>query len=119
MGVKVGSGDFKYEAVDVWPTLPNGARLIETPGVAVDSQDDIYSKMEQTPRIASCYENCPVANVNHYALCYAKQNEDNNVRNQKNPLNEKTTLQEAQGAVNSVRGILPARRRGIFHCRLL
>ena len=48
MGAKVGSGDFKYEAVDVWPTLPNGARLIETPGVAVDSQDEIYSFSRNT-----------------------------------------------------------------------
>ena len=48
MGVKVGSGDFKYEAVDVWPTLPNGARLIETPGVAVNSQDEIYSFSRNT-----------------------------------------------------------------------
>ena len=35
-----------------------------------------HSKIEQTPRIASRYENCPVANVNHYALCYAEQNEE-------------------------------------------
>jgi DNA-binding beta-propeller fold protein YncE len=38
----VGSSKFKYEALDQWPTLPEGARLIETPGVAVDSKDQIY-----------------------------------------------------------------------------
>ena len=41
MGVTVGTGNFKYEAVDSWTNLQNGARLIETPGVAVDSQDEI------------------------------------------------------------------------------
>ena len=43
MSVQLGSGEFKYEAVDVWPTLPWDSRLIETPGVAVDSQDEIYT----------------------------------------------------------------------------
>ena len=43
MSVQIGSGDFKYEAVDGWPTLPKDSRLIETPGVAVDSQDEIYA----------------------------------------------------------------------------
>ena len=43
MSVQIGSGDFKYEAVDVWPTVPKDSRLIETPGVAVDSQDEIYA----------------------------------------------------------------------------
>lgn len=42
MSAIVGSGNFKYEALDQWPTLPEGARLIETPGVAVDSKDQIY-----------------------------------------------------------------------------
>ena len=43
MSAIVGSGDFRYEALDQWPTLPEGAKLIETPGVAVDSQDEIYA----------------------------------------------------------------------------
>ena len=43
MSAIVGEGNFKYEALDTWPTLPEGARLIETPGVAVDSQDEIYA----------------------------------------------------------------------------
>ena len=42
MSVQLGSGEFKYEAVNVWPTLPKDSRLIETPGVAVDSHDEIY-----------------------------------------------------------------------------
>tara|TARA_B100001123_G_scaffold91662_1_gene105547 strand:- start:26442 stop:27395 length:954 start_codon:yes stop_codon:yes gene_type:complete len=42
MSVQLGSGEFRYEAVNVWPTLPKDSRLIETPGVAVDSHDEIY-----------------------------------------------------------------------------
>ena len=42
MSITVGSGDFKYEAMDQWPILPPGVNLIETPGVAVDSQDRVY-----------------------------------------------------------------------------
>ena len=43
MSVTLGSGNFKYEALDSWPSLPDGAKFIETPGVAVDSQDEIYT----------------------------------------------------------------------------
>ena len=46
--VTVGIGNFKYEAVDPWPTLPDGATLIERPGVAVDSQDEIYTFSRNT-----------------------------------------------------------------------
>ena len=48
MSVTVGTGNFKYEAVDSWPTLPGGATLIETPGVAVNSQDEIYTFSRNT-----------------------------------------------------------------------
>ena len=48
MSVTVGTGNFKYEAVDSWPILPGGATLIETPGVAVDSQDEIYTFSRNT-----------------------------------------------------------------------
>ena len=48
MSVTVGTGNFKYEAVDSWPMLPGGATLIETPGVAVDSQDEIYTFSRNT-----------------------------------------------------------------------
>ncbi len=43
MGAILGEGDFRYEHVLDWHKLPEGARLIETPGVAVDSQDDVYA----------------------------------------------------------------------------
>ena len=43
MGAILGEGDFRYEHVLDWHKLPEGARLIETPGVAVDSQDDVYT----------------------------------------------------------------------------
>ena len=33
----------KYEHIIDWHKMPEGARLIETPGVAVDSQDDVYA----------------------------------------------------------------------------
>lgn len=42
MSAILGSGKFKYEALDIWPTLPDGAKLIETPGVAVNSQDEVF-----------------------------------------------------------------------------
>ncbi|MDP6402388.1 MAG: peptidyl-alpha-hydroxyglycine alpha-amidating lyase family protein [SAR202 cluster bacterium] len=42
MTTVIGSGDFKYEALESWQKLPDGVNLIETPGVAVDSQDEIY-----------------------------------------------------------------------------
>ena len=48
MSAIVGSGDFRYEALDQWPTLPEGANLTETPGVAVDSQDEIYAFSRNT-----------------------------------------------------------------------
>ena len=51
MSATIGSGNFKYEALDSWPTLPGGARLQETPGVAVDSRDQVYifSRNEKNP----------------------------------------------------------------------
>ena len=42
MSVILGSGKFKYEALDIWPTLPDRAKLIETPGVAVNSRDEVF-----------------------------------------------------------------------------
>ncbi|MCI0796285.1 MAG: hypothetical protein J4O08_03295 [Chloroflexi bacterium] len=51
MSAIIGSGNFKYEALDSWPILPNEARLQETPGVAVDSRDQVYifSRNEDNP----------------------------------------------------------------------
>ena len=43
MSVILGSGSFKYEAVDKWEKLPEGYRLVETPGVAVNSRDEVYA----------------------------------------------------------------------------
>ena len=43
MSAILGSGEFKYEALDEWERLPRGVRLIETPGVAVNSQDRVYA----------------------------------------------------------------------------
>ena len=38
MATVVGSGEFRYEAIEKWPDLPDGRRLIETPGVAVQPE---------------------------------------------------------------------------------
>ena len=43
MGAILGEGDFRYEHNTDWAKLPEGARFIEVPGVAVDSQDDVYA----------------------------------------------------------------------------
>ena len=43
MSVMLGSGSFRYEALDQWEKLPDGVNLIETPGVAVDSGDRVYA----------------------------------------------------------------------------
>lgn len=43
MNAILGSGSFKYEALDRWHKLPQGVQLIETPGVAVDSKDQVYA----------------------------------------------------------------------------
>lgn len=36
------NGEFQYEALDVWEQLPKGIKLLECPGVAVDSLDQVY-----------------------------------------------------------------------------
>ena len=38
----LGTGTFTYEALDQWEMLPDGVRLIDCPGVAVDSRDQVY-----------------------------------------------------------------------------
>lgn len=43
MNVKVGSGEFTYEALESWQNLPQGMKLVETPGVAVNSRDEVYA----------------------------------------------------------------------------
>ncbi len=42
MGTMVGYGNFVYEALEEWEQLPEGWSLKECPGVAVDSQDNIF-----------------------------------------------------------------------------
>ncbi|HEX3870779.1 MAG TPA: peptidyl-alpha-hydroxyglycine alpha-amidating lyase family protein [Pirellulales bacterium] len=42
MSVHIGSGQFTYEALADWESLPDGMRLIECPGVAVDADDQLY-----------------------------------------------------------------------------
>ena len=37
-----GSGDFRYTFVEDWAKLPDGMTFQESPGVAVDSQDNVY-----------------------------------------------------------------------------
>ncbi len=37
-----GYGGFQYEYVPDWPKLPEGHQLVECPGVAVDSQDNVF-----------------------------------------------------------------------------
>ncbi len=37
-----GSGDFRYKFVDGWAKLPDGMAFHECPGVAVDSQDNVF-----------------------------------------------------------------------------
>ncbi len=43
MAVILGEGDFRYEALAEWEKLPDGMELLETPGVAVDSKDQVYA----------------------------------------------------------------------------
>ena len=42
MGAILGEGDFKYEALGSWETLPEGIKMMDTPGVAVSSKDEVY-----------------------------------------------------------------------------
>lgn len=48
MAVTVGLGDFKYEALENWEKLPAGVALLETPGVAVNSRDEVYAITRNT-----------------------------------------------------------------------
>ena len=43
MAVILGEGNFRYEALAEWEKLPDGMSLLETPGVAVDSKDQVYA----------------------------------------------------------------------------
>ena len=38
----IGSGHFKYEALETWEHLPEGLNLVESPGVAVNQNDEVF-----------------------------------------------------------------------------
>jgi hypothetical protein len=42
MTASIGSERFTYEALAGWQQLPAGMTLMETPGVAVNSRDEVY-----------------------------------------------------------------------------
>ena len=44
----MGKGDFTYEHLESWQKLPDGVTLIETPGVAVDSKDQVHAMTRNT-----------------------------------------------------------------------
>jgi DNA-binding beta-propeller fold protein YncE len=48
VAVIVGSGDYTYEALESWHKLPEGVKLTETPGVAVNSKDQVYAITRNT-----------------------------------------------------------------------
>ena len=43
MGAILGEGDVKYEALDGWEQVPKGVTVLDTPGVAVNSRDEVYT----------------------------------------------------------------------------
>ena len=43
MAIVVGDGDFRYEPIVDWVKLPDGVNLMETPGVAVNSRDEVFA----------------------------------------------------------------------------
>ena len=42
MAMTLGSGDLTFEPVEGWEKLPDGWSFVECPGVAIDSQDNVY-----------------------------------------------------------------------------
>jgi len=48
MGIVIGQGDFRYEPIVDWAKLPDGVNLVETPGVAVNSRDEVYALTRNT-----------------------------------------------------------------------
>lgn len=42
MSVVLPSGEYRYNALDTWERLPDGVRLVESPGVAVNSKDEVH-----------------------------------------------------------------------------
>ena len=56
MSVRIGSGEFVYEALDEWETLPEGISYVECPGVAVDSEDRVYVLTRNTEHPAIVFD---------------------------------------------------------------
>ncbi len=48
MDATLGTGDFTYEHLEEWHRLPDGVRLVETPGVAVNSADQVHALTRNT-----------------------------------------------------------------------
>jgi hypothetical protein len=40
--VILGSGSYRYKVAPDWPKLPSNKRFVDTPGVCVDAQDNVY-----------------------------------------------------------------------------
>ena len=48
MAIVVGQGDYRYEPIVDWVRLPDGINLMETPGVAVNSRDEVFALTRNT-----------------------------------------------------------------------
>ena len=48
MAIVVGQGDYRYEPIVDWVKLPDDINLMETPGVAVNSRDEVFALTRNT-----------------------------------------------------------------------
>ena len=67
MSTIVGEGKFRYEALDSWPNIPEGIKLIETPGIGINSQDDIYIFCRNTEHPIMVFDN-----LGHFQKSFGK-----------------------------------------------
>ena len=67
MSTIVGEGKFRYEALDSWPNIPEGINLIETPGIGINSQDDIYIFCRNTEHPIMVFDN-----LGHFQKSFGK-----------------------------------------------
>jgi DNA-binding beta-propeller fold protein YncE len=56
MSKMLGTGKFRYEALDQWERPPAEVKLVETPGVAVDSKDQVYALTRNTQHPVQVYD---------------------------------------------------------------